>query len=512
MRPTPMALRRPAARIERREERRRDPPGERGGRVRRRPAAAGPERPEAAEVRGGGEGRLFEEGQAVRCQSIPLELLRKRLPVTITGRYWGAPCEITGLVRAIQVRGKEDVEIEVDLQGTTTETILRWATGSSEKVMRIHMCGSRCEAMLDAENLLHGEEIKLRKGEDPAWAMNLVDEERPGGQAAGEAARGGDPAGEKEEKREIERGRSREREKKKKKKKRGRSSDERQSPKGESKKKVSIRAMARKSLKSVFEGTGMDPNPKVRKKITAKASRKAKKKRKSSSGSSSTETSSGSTEEESGELFEETQKVRKIGRFAPGALTTAGCREMASNLLNSTGGIWDQSEGALQPICCQYFRQVLSSRVTGGQSREALTLSWCLDLLMQGRIAEASDGLMQRLKAIEMSAQGASWSISQRIELVPAEKPIISSRAETREAIKNPRRRTAPEPKPAKGRPKETGQAAGEKRHGSRKKESPKKERAKERRAKKRSKERSKRVRAPERSKRHRCRSSSLAH
>ena len=449
-----MALRRPAARIERREERRRDPPGERGGRVRRRPAAAGPERPEAAEVRGGGEGRLFEEGQAVRCQSIPLELLRKRLPVTITGRYWGAPCEITGLVRAIQVRGKEDVEIEVDLQGTTTETILRWATGSSEKVMRIHMCGSRCEAMLDAENLLHGEEIKLRKGEDPAWAMNLVDEERPGGQAAGEAARGGDPAGEKEEKREIERGRSREREKKKKKKKRGRSSDERQSPKGESKKKVSIRAMARKSLKSVFEGTGMDPNPKVRKKITAKASRKAKKKRKSSSGSSSTETSSGSTEEESGELFEETQKVRKIGRFAPGALTTAGCREMASNLLNSTGGIWDQSEGALQPICCQYFRQVLSSRVTGGQSREALTLSWCLDLLMQGRIAEASDGLMQRLKAIEMSAQGASWSISQRIELVPAEKPIISSRAETREAIKESKEENRTRAEASKGKAK----------------------------------------------------------
>ena len=401
-------------------------------------------------MRGGGEGRLFEEGQAVKCQGIPLELLRKRLPVTITGRYWGAPCEIAGLVRGIQVRGKEDVEIEVDLQGTTTETILHWATGSSEKVMRIHMCGSKCEAMLDAENLLHGEEIKLRKGEDPAWVMNLVDEERPGGRTAGEPVRGEDPPREKAEKREEERGRSREREKKKK----GRSSDEEKSPKGESKKKVSIRAMARKSLKSVFEGTGMDPNPKVRKKITAKASRKARKKRKSSSGSSSTETSSGSTAEESGELFEETQKVRKIGRFAPGALTTAGCREMASNLLNSTGGIWDQSEGALQPICCQYFRQVLSSRVTGGQSREALTLSWCLDLLVQGRIAEASDGLMQRLKAIEMSAQGASWSISQRIELVPAEKPIISSRAETREAIKESKEENRTRAEASKGKAK----------------------------------------------------------
>ena len=431
-----MALRRPAARVERREEVRREPPRERGGRVRRRPAGADPGRPEAVEVRGGAEGRLFEEGQAVRCQNIPLELLRKRLPVAITGRYWGAPGEISGLVRGIQIRGKEDVEVEVDLQGTTTETILHWATGSSEKVMRIHMCGGLCEAMLDAENLLHGEEIRMRKGEDPAWAMNLIDEGRSGVKKAGEAAPEGDQPKEKEEKREAERGRSREKEKKKKRKRKGRSSGEAHSPKGEDKKKTSIRAMARKSLKSVFEGTGMDPNPKVRKKITAKASRRAKKKKKSSSESSSTESSSESTDEESGELFEETQKVRKIGRFAPGALTTAGCREMASNLLNSSGGIWDQSEGALQPICCQYFRQVLSTRVTGGQSREALTLSWCLDLLMQGRVAEASDGLMQRLKAIEMSAQGASWSISQRIELVPAEKPIISSRAETREAIK----------------------------------------------------------------------------
>ena len=449
-----MALRRPAARVERREEVRRAPPGERGGRLRRRPAVADPGRLESAEVRGSEEGRLFEEGQTVRCQNIPLELLRKRLPVTITGRYWGAPGEISGLVRGIQVRGKEDVEVEVDLQGTTTETILHWATGSSEKVMRIHMCGSRCEAMLDAENLLHGEEIKLRKGEDPAWAMNLVDEGRPGGKTAEEAAPGRDPAKEAKEKTEVERGRSREKEKKKKKKRKGRTSDEAHSPKGEAKKKSSIRAMARKSLKSVFEGTGMDPNPKVRKKITAKASRKAKKKRKSSSGSSSTETSSESTEEESGELFEETQKVRKIGRLAPGALTTAGCKEMASNLLNSTGGIWDQAEGALQPICCQYFRQVLSSRVTGGQSREALTLSWCLDLLMQGRVAEASDGLMQRLKAIEMSAQGASWSISQRIELVPAEKPIISSRAETREAIKESKEENRTRAEASKGKAK----------------------------------------------------------
>ena len=304
------------------------------------PGGAGEERGRRAE-----EGRLFEEGQPTPCQAVPLETLRKKLPVEIKGRYWGSGAEISGLVRSVQVRGREDIEVEVELQGTTTEPILRWASGASHKVMRVHMCGARCEAMLDAENLLHGEEIKVRKGEDPAWAMNLV-EEAPAKEA--EVVE----AVEREEKRGAERGRSKEKDKKKKKRKKGRSSGEDKSPKEGEKKKSSARAMA------------------------------------------------------------------------------------------------------LQPICCQYFRQVLSTRLTGGQSREALTLSWCLDLLMQARIAEAADGLMQRLKAIEMTSQGASWSVSQKIELVPLEKPIISSRTEAREAIKESKEENRTRAEASKGKSK----------------------------------------------------------
>ena len=296
------------------------------------PGGAGEERGRRAE-----EGRLFEEGQPTPCQAVPLETLRKRLPVEIRGRYWGSAAEISGLVRGAQVRGREDIEVEVELQGTTAEPILRWASGASDKVMRVDMCGARCEAMLDAENLLHGEEIKVRKGEDPAWAMNLV-EEAPAKEAeTTEGVKGGREA----EKEEKGRGRSPAKEKKEKKRKKGRSSGEQKSPKAREKKRSSAKAMARKSLKSVFMGTGMDPDPKVRKKVAAKAARRVKKKKKSSSGSSSTSSQSGSTTEESGELFEETQKVRKIGRIAPGALTTAGCKEMANNLLNSTGGMWE---------------------------------------------------------------------------------------------------------------------------------------------------------------------------
>ena len=83
-----------------------EPPGERGGRVHRRPAAepggAGEERGRRAE-----EERLFEEGQPTPCQAVPLETLRKRLPVEIKGRYWGSAAEISGLVRGVQVRGEK---------------------------------------------------------------------------------------------------------------------------------------------------------------------------------------------------------------------------------------------------------------------------------------------------------------------------------------------------------------------------------------------------------------------
>ena len=433
--------RRPAADGPRGRGRDEEPPVRRRGGVRlRRPAREG-EAP--AEGRHLEAGRSFEEGVATPCHEIPIDSLRKRLAIHVRGRYWSAPGEISGLVRGVQVRSKEDIEVEVELQGTNTETILRWASGAAERVMRVHLCGCRCTDMIDSENLLHGEEMSVRKGEDLAWMTNLTE----AGDPAEAKAAAEPPLGEGKEKegkgKERSRGRSREAEKKKKKKKRERSSEKRSKSSGEgksskekAKKQLSIKHQAKKTPKSVYGGTGMDPDPKVRKKVAARAARRLKKKKKSSSASSSSGSSSEESDEESDELFEETQKVRKVGRVAPGALTAAGCKEMATNLLSSTGGIWDQTEGPLQPICCQYFRQVLSSRVSGGQAREALTLSWCLDLLIQARAAEAADGLMQRLKSLEMASQGAAWSVAQRVELIPAEKPIISSRAEAREAIK----------------------------------------------------------------------------
>ena len=139
------------------------------------------------------------------------------------------------------------------------------------------------------------------------------------------------------------------------------------------------------------------------------------------------------------ELFAEEQKIRRMGRAAPGALTCAAFRDIQHSLLTGTGGVWNPEEGVIPPIACQYYRQCMQQRLQGGQAREALTIAWTLDLLLQGRVSEACDTLTQRLKSLEMSGAGAAWTISQKVELVPPEKPVLSSRPEMREAIRENR-------------------------------------------------------------------------
>ena len=139
------------------------------------------------------------------------------------------------------------------------------------------------------------------------------------------------------------------------------------------------------------------------------------------------------------ELFAEDQKIRRLGKIAPGALTCAAFRDIQSSLLTASGGVSDSEDGVIPPVACQYYRQNMQQRLQGGQAREALTVARSLDLLLQGRAAEACDVLTQRLKSLEMSGAGAAWMVAQKVELVPPERPVLSLRAETREAIRESR-------------------------------------------------------------------------
>ena len=66
------------------------------------------------------------------CHQVPIEVLRRRLPIEASGVYWGQSGGISGLVQGVHVRSKEDVELEVVIQGTNLESILKWASGSED--------------------------------------------------------------------------------------------------------------------------------------------------------------------------------------------------------------------------------------------------------------------------------------------------------------------------------------------------------------------------------------------
>ena len=78
----------------------------------------------------------------------------------------------------------------------------------------------------------------------------------------------------------------------------------------------------------------------------------------------------------------------------------------------------------------------LASKGSGGILREVMTLAFVGDVLLQGRAAEALDGVSQRLKSLELVLGGQTWSTAQKVEVAPSLEATISSRAELQVALK----------------------------------------------------------------------------
>jgi hypothetical protein len=287
---------------------------------------------------------------------------------------------------------------------------------------------------LDAKDLVHAKQVRLKKKEDEGtWADNLkgtVDELA----ALRREAEGVEP-----EKREDEL--KKEKKKKKKKKARREKSSESSSQGPDKAKGAKRRLSSQKELAAVYGSTGLDPDCRVRKRLLRRWKKKMKKKKESSSGSSGSSLEGSSqasilNSSDSGQVFEETHKVRRLARKAPGLLTFSMVKEMQRQLLTEAGTLWNTEKASVPPIALQYYRAQLGPRLSGGASREALTLCWALDMALQGKMAQVADCLSQRLKSLEMMAGGASWMVSQRGEIVPPERGRLSSRAEAQAAAK----------------------------------------------------------------------------
>lgn len=420
----------------------------------RRPAARGEDVPPADE-RNPGELRL-DRGESVDLSQLPASALKVgQLLVFDDAKYFGGSCKVAGRYRELW-QGDHDQRLKLHITGTTHADLLAYATGTPDRVGEVHLCPPECAGEPHAPGLVHSRRVRaIKKDEEKSlvWELNL--EVAPGDELEAlrakqveleqqlEAARTKD-----KERREKRSSRSRHKKKtKKKKKKKDRGSsktstagaEEAAEKKTRRKRKWGGRSVAKKSLASIYGGTGLDPQSRVRRKVMRYARKKLKKKESTSSSSGTTTSSQDDrSSEEEGDLLQDCNKIRSLHRYGPGLLTAMGIGKMKESIVELEG-LWNQEEPSLPPIAMKYVRSTLQGRVSGGALREVMTLATMLDLLMMGRVSESADLAMQRLKSIERVAQGSSWTSTEKLELIGTFSPQISTRAELNVAAKEVR-------------------------------------------------------------------------
>ena len=429
--------------------------------MRRRPAAAGnlpvrrrPAAQVAKEVSPEKALENFKKGKEVRGSDIsPGQYPVGEWVKTLKAQYFQQPAQIAGRVVREHLEG-QDRELLIEASGTQTEELLKFCTAQEPRpgVVRFHLCPKDCPGLRSNPDLVHVE--TLCKVSEPAvtWETNLEveaetallrkDEER---WRKEEEDRKAKEAKEKEKEKASSSSSTKEKKekakKKKKKKKEKKEGKEKKEKKGESsspdrkKKKATGKKAARKTQKACYGGTGMDPDYDMRRRL-AKRVRKAMKKDKGSTESGDSKSEETAEEDDLQTLLADRNKIRRIHSLCPGLLSSMTLSGMRPHVTSLGGAMWDEDEHELTPIVSQYHRHFMSGKLQGSMSREAMTLAWSCDLLIQGRISEALDSLLQRLKGIEMISSGVPWIQAQQVEICPTPEPAMSSRAELQIAHK----------------------------------------------------------------------------
>ena len=155
----------------------------------------------------------------------------------------------------------------------------------------------------------------------------------------------------------------------------------------------------------------------------------------SSSGTSSSGEAAGSRLQDYEGLFDNSGKVAEIAKAAPGALTASLIGTMRESLVTSSGQLIDLESGPLPALCLQYQRVIAGGKMGGPMAREALTISYAMDVALQGKISECLDTLTQRLKSLHLMSEGTPYTTAQRAELLPLTHSVVS-RAEHKEVAK----------------------------------------------------------------------------
>ncbi|CAK0886883.1 unnamed protein product, partial [Prorocentrum cordatum] len=123
--------------------------------------------------------------------------------------------------------------------------------------------------------------------------------------------------------------------------------------------------------------------------------------------------------------------VRPLAEKRPGALY--------DEVMKNIGRVMGLREGAdgseVRAKVVGYLQAVVFGHHPPGQmrintQRELQTLATALDLLESGCLAELSDVLMQRFKALELSLSDASWQVASELEIAPDARPSLASMGE----------------------------------------------------------------------------------
>ena len=345
--------------------------------------------------------------------------------------YFQKKVALAGRVVKEEIEGGER-EVTLELTGTQSEELLKFGTSAKPSYLRIHLCRAGCNQLRENPDLAHVRKLKkISSEEGRTWEINLIENAETGllQQEEAEWRRREEGKKEKAEKRSSSSSTSHKKKKRRKKKKEKKEKKKRGEEESPVRSRVGGRTVAKKTLEALYKGTGLDPSVKRRRKLNRKV-RKALKKCKESASSSSPSSSGTSSEMEGDDLLEDRSKIHRISTLGPGLLAAQSINGMKQYLTQVTGTGWESESQSLPPLLCLYHRTYLASKLSGGVAREMATLAWVGDLLLQARPAEALDGVLQRMKSIEMTANGTAWSTSQKLELVPATEVAIGSRQE----------------------------------------------------------------------------------
>ena len=390
-----------------------------------------------------GETKHLRDLTVVQLSSLGCIRLKK-------ARYYQREVDLVGKVIAVKME-QGQIYLDMEISGTRDEALLRALTGRESRLISAHVCPEGCEALVTDEFLVHGSDYEQVDRGAEAWFSNLVKVRIEGGAEADEmanlrreaeernqaVAKGGEepPKEAKKEKKKKEKKRARDEEKLAKDKRRRSSSDSRDQVPGQ------------KSLRVVYEQTGLDPDAKVRRKVMKKARKLGKKKKKkrkgddssSSSASPSSSSAGSSVSPAEGGLFSSERKMQTIWRHYPGSLTCSAVHEARENLMSSSGLLWDIDRKALPPLMTQYVRQHLAANMSAPMLQEAITVGNCLDYLLQGRVASTCDVLSQRLKSLESLSRGSHWTVARQLELVKSDLVTITGEEEGLQAARRAR-------------------------------------------------------------------------